>query len=151
MRTIFAYLLSWLDTTGTWSALWLNFPMRHVSFVSYPFCAWSSPSNSLINQRAREVGDQPREKEDQVGYHDRIKYADSPRQEVVFPSENGLREVFWIQREWSTEHSPFLSLFSSVLSAIARPFVACMGAHSNAHAKMLSEMFPKKEYKFKYL
>lgn len=116
MRAIFACLLPWLDTAGTWSALRLNFPMRHVSFVLYPFCPWSSPSNGLINQRARGVGDRPRERErrpSRLQPHDRIKYgcADSPRQEVAFPSENGLREVFWIQCGWSAEHPPFLSLF----------------------------------------
>lgn len=79
--------------------------LRCAPFVSYPFCPRSSPSNDIINGLAGGLATS-RERAD--CNHERIKYgcAGSPRQEVAFPSENGLREVFWIQRGWPTEHPP---------------------------------------------
>lgn len=92
--------------------------LRRAPFVPYPFCPRSSSSNDIINGLAGELATS-RER-DRAGYNrERIKYgcAGSPRQEVAFPSENGLREIFWIQRGWPTKHPPSLSHFFPFLYA----------------------------------
>lgn len=157
MRAIFAYLLPWLDTAGTWSALRLNFPMRHVSFVLYPFCPWSSPSNGLINQRARGVGDRPREREREKTESAtttrpnkiRLRRLAAPGSSLSFGKwpARGFLNSMWMVGRTSTVSLSFPPFFPPSLDHSSRAW-----AHSDAHAnKMLSEMFPKREYKFKYL
>lgn len=111
-----------LNATGTWSAIRLNFP------TPCPLCAVPLLSAIYAVQRHCErssggIGDRPRARLSRLQPRTnkiRLCRAGSLRQEVAFPSENGLREVFWIQRRRPTEHrlshSFFLSLFSLFLS-----------------------------------
>jgi len=79
-------------------------------FLPCPLCAiplLSTIFAGIMNGLTGEELATSRER-DRAGYnHKRIKYgcAGSPRQEVAFPSENGLREIFWIQRGWPTEYT----------------------------------------------
>jgi len=134
VRTIRVYPLSRLNVTGTWSAPdWIF--LRRAPFVSYPFCPRFSPSNGIINGLAGGLATS-RER-DWVGYNrERIKYdcADLPRQEVAFPSENGLHEVFWINVDGrlNIHHlSRTLFLLPSVLSISFPLFLPPSSDHSS--------------------